>query len=115
MTREGKALDAARGVVAVCDSLAEMIGADFDEFASDQKAQWAAEMGLIRIGEGVNRIPDDVLLRFPGQPWRQIVAMRNFAAHQYDDLDPGRVWTTLTRDVPALRSYLTETVIPGLR
>ena len=70
---------------------------------------------LIRIGEGVNRIPDDVLLRFPGQPWRQIVAMRNFAAHQYDDLDPGRVWTTLTRDVPTLRSYLTETVIPGLR
>lgn len=41
--------------------------------------------------------------------------MRNFAAHQYDDLDPGRVWTTLTRDVPTLRSYLTETVIPGLR
>jgi uncharacterized protein with HEPN domain len=72
-------------------------------------------MGLIRVGEAVNRIPVEVLDRFPDQPWRQIVAMRNFAAHQYDDLDPRRVWRTVTRDLPALRSYLADTVIPGLR
>lgn len=109
-----KALDAASGVVSVCDALADMVGLDFDIFAADQRTQWAVEMGLIRIGEGINRIPADVLLRFPDQPWRKMVAMRNFAAHQYDDLDPRRVWTTLTRDVPALRSYLVEVVIPGL-
>ncbi|QBF46269.1 HepT-like ribonuclease domain-containing protein [Janibacter limosus] len=107
-------MDAARGVVSVCDALADMVGSDFDIFAADQRTQWAVEMGLIRIGEGINRIPADVLLRFPDQPWRKMVAMRNFAAHQYDDLDPRRVWTTLTRDVPALRSYLVEVVIPGL-
>ncbi len=76
--------------------------------------QWAVEMGLIRIGEAVNRIPNEVLDLFPEQPWRQIVAMRNFAAHQYDDLDPRRVWRTVTRDVPRLRDYLVEVVIPGL-
>ena len=37
--------------------------------------------------------------------------MRNFAAHQYDDLDPGRVWRTVTRDVPALRTYLVDVVL----
>lgn len=114
MNAEGKALDAAQGVVEVCDALTEMIGADFDYFAGDKRTQWAAEMGLIRIGEGVNRIPDAVLGRFPDQPWRQIVAMRNFAAHQYDDLDPARMWATLTRDVPSLRAYLAEVMIPGL-
>lgn len=71
-------------------------------------------MGLIRIGEGVNRIPDEVLANFAGQPWREIVGMRNFAAHQYDDLDPRRVWRTATRDVPALRAYLAETVVSRL-
>lgn len=39
--------------------------------------------------------------------------MRNFAAHQYDDLDPRRVWRTVTRDVPHLRAYIVDTVIPG--
>jgi uncharacterized protein with HEPN domain len=55
-----------------------------------------------------------VLEHFPEQPWRQIVAMRNFAAHQYDDLEPRRVWRTVTRDIPRLRTYLVDTVMLGL-
>jgi uncharacterized protein with HEPN domain len=71
-------------------------------------------MGLIRIGETINRIPDSLLERFPGPPWRQIAAMRNFAAQQYDDLDPRRVWRTVTHDVPGLRAYLTDVALPGM-
>lgn len=111
---QAKARDAAERVVAVCDVISSLTSSDVDAFAVDVRTQWAVEMGLIRIGEGVNRIPDEVLELFPGQPWRQIVAMRNFAAHQYDDLDPRRVWRTLTRDVPLLRAYLVDEVIPGL-
>ena len=109
-----KARDAAERVVAVCDVLAGLVPPDVDAFVGDLRTQWAVEMGLIRIGEGVNRIPDEVLKLFADQPWRQIVALRNFAAHQYDDLDPERVWRTVTRDVPRLRDYLVETVVPGL-
>ncbi|WP_340540286.1 HepT-like ribonuclease domain-containing protein [Nocardioides sp. GXZ039] len=98
----------------MCDVLAEIIGDDLGTFETDVRTQWAVEMGLIRIGEAVSRIPDVVLARFPEQPWREIVAMRNFAAHQYDDLVPRRVWRTVTHDVPALRRYLAEEVIPGL-
>lgn len=112
---KAKALDAAVRVVAVCDVLASIADAGFDEFANDTPTQWAVEMGLIRIGEAVNRIPTEVLDQFADQPWRQIVAMRNFAAHQYDDLDPRRVWRTLTQDVQTLREYLAVTMIPGLR
>lgn len=112
---DDKAIDAAERVVSVCDVLADLCGPNVEDFVADLRTQWAAEMGLIRIGEGINRIPTEVLERFPNQPWHKIIAMRNFAAHQYDDLDPGRVWRTLARDVPALRSYLADTVIPGLR
>jgi uncharacterized protein with HEPN domain len=69
---------------------------------------------LIRIGESVNKIPDWVREQFPDQPWRQLIDMRNFAAHQYDDLDPRRVWRTLLRDVPALDAYLRNTMLPRL-
>lgn len=110
----GKARDAAERAVAMCEVLAELTQMDLDTFVGDIRTQWAVEMGLIRIGETINRIPDDVLDRFPGQPWRQIVGMRNFAAHQYNDLDPRRVWRTVTGDVPALRAYLVDAVLPGL-
>ncbi len=112
--RHQTARDAAERVIAVCDVLAGMVPRDVDALVADLRTQWAVEMGLIRIGEAVNRIPDEVLELFSEQPWRQIVAMRNFAAHQYDDLDPRRVWRTVTRDVPHLRAYLVDTVIPGL-
>lgn len=109
-----RARDAAQRAVAVCDTLIELTQPGFDDFATDTKAQWAVEMGLIRIGEGINRIPAQILQQYPQQPWREIVAMRNFAAHQYDDLQPRRVWRTVVHDVPALRDYLVTTVIPGL-
>lgn len=109
-----KARDAANRVVAVCEVLADIAGDGFEQFAASTPTQWAVEMGLIRIGETINRIPAEVLEQFSDQPWHQIVAMRNFAAHQYDDLDPRRVWRTLTQDVPALRDYLADTVIPGV-
>lgn len=112
---ESKALDASGRVISVCEVLTEIVADGQDAFRQDRRTQWAVEMGLIRIGEEINRIPVEVLHRFPDQPWREIVAMRNFAAHQYDDLDPGRVWATLTRDIPALRRYLVDVVIPGLR
>lgn len=109
-----KALDAAERVAAVCDVLAGIVDDGVENFLHDTRTQWAVEMGLVRIGEGITRIPGEVLTNYPDQPWRQIVAMRNFAAHQYDDLDPHRVWLTLIRDIPALREYLVNSVIPGL-
>ncbi len=80
-TSQDKARDAAERVVAVCDVLADMLSSDVDAFVADVRTQYAVEMGLIRIGEAVNRIPAEVLDRFSEQPWREIIAMRNFAAH----------------------------------
>lgn len=115
MTAEAqKARDAATRVIAVCDVIAQIVARGEESFLADVQAQWAAEMGLIRIGESIAKIPASMRERFAEQPWRQIIAMRNLAAHQYDDLDPHRVWRTLTRDVPRLRAYLADVVIPGM-
>ncbi len=109
-----KARDAAARVIAVSEVIAQIVARGEEHFLEDVQAQWAAEMGLIRIGEAVAKIPAPVRERFDGQPWRQMIDMRNFAAHQYDDLDPGRVWRTLTRDVPRLRAYLEDIVMPAV-
>lgn len=114
MTPAAKARDAVARAIQMCDVVAELVEMDPEAFVDDVRTQWAVEMGLIRIGETINRIPADILDRFPGQPWRRIVGMRNFAAHQYDDLNPHRVWRTVTQDVPQLRSYLADVVLPDL-
>lgn len=109
-----KARDAAERVLAVCDVIADIVDSGELVFLDDIRAQWAAEMGRIRIGETVNKIPDSVREQLPAQPWRQIIDMRNLAARQYDDLEPRRVWRTLVRDVPALDAYLRNTMLPQL-
>lgn len=109
-----KTRDAAARVIAVCDVIAQIVAQGEQRFLHDVQAQWASEMGLIRIGEAVAKIPAPVRERFDGQPWRQIIVMRNFAAHQYGDLDTRRLWRTLTRDVPRLRAYLADIVLPAL-
>lgn len=112
-TETRKAQDAATRIIAVCDVIAEIVAEGEASFVANVQAQWAAEMGLIRVGESVAKIPEPVRQRFAERPWRQIIAMRNLAAHQYGDLDPHRVWRTLTRDVPRLREHLAEVVLPG--
>lgn len=114
MNDRKKARDACRLLLDICDTLSSFAEEGHGHFMSEVQAQWAVEMGLIRVGETVNRIPDEILTEFPGQPWRQIVGMRNFAAHQYDDLEPGRVWRTLTADIPRLRAYVADVMMPGL-
>lgn len=106
--------DSVRRAVAVCDTLIALTQISYAEFAADIRSQWAVGMGFIQIGESVGRIPKNVLEQFPDQPWRQIIGMRNIAAHQYDILYPQRVWRTATVDVPALRKYLTEVVLSNL-
>lgn len=106
-----KAQDAATRVIAVCEVIAQIVAGGKGSFLGDVQAQWAAEMGLIRIGEGVAKIPAPVRERFAEQPWRQLAETRALASRA---LDPNRVWRTLTIDVPRLRAYLAEAVIPGL-
>lgn len=109
-----RSLDAAHSIVETCDALAGFSTAGYDAFATDLRTQWAVEMGFIRLGETVNRLHPEIYNRFPDLPWKDIIAMRNFTAHQYEDLSPRRVWRTLTQDVPAMREYVRDTVIPAL-
>lgn len=109
-----RSLDAAHSIIETCDALAEFSAAGYDAYAADLRTQWAVEMGFIRLGETVNRLHPEIYDRFPDLPWKDIIAMRNFTARRDEDLSPRRVWRTLTIDVPAMREYVRDTVIPAL-
>lgn len=39
----------------------------------------------------------------PAHPWREMVAMRNLLVHEYFSVDLEEVWSTVVRDLPALK------------
>jgi uncharacterized protein with HEPN domain len=45
--------------------------------------QDATAYRLLAIGEASKDFGDDIKSRYPNIPWREILAMRNFLAHEY--------------------------------
>lgn len=55
------------------------------------------------LGEAARGVSQDVRDRHPDVPWRAMIAMRSVLAHGYFGIDVERVWTTVERDLPALK------------
>ncbi len=56
------------------------------------------------IGEAARHLPEDLRKRAPEIPWQDLVGMRNILVHGYFSLDPHLIWTTVTRDLPVLKT-----------
>ena len=86
-------------------------GLDREAFEVDEKAQDAAVLCLIMVGEAAGRIGPYARRALPRIDWRRIIGMRNILVHDYGGPDLGQVWRTLDADLPNLISEL-ETLIP---
>jgi uncharacterized protein with HEPN domain len=80
-------------------------------FEVDEKAQDAAVLCLIIIGEAAGRIGPHAKESLPQIEWRRIIGMRNILVHDYGGIDLGEVWRTLDEDLPRLIASL-ETLVP---
>ena len=72
------------------------------EFYKDRRTANAVVLDFIHIGEAVVNIPAEIQAEYPEIPWRLMKNMRNFLAHVYSGIDPGKVWTTIHEDLPPL-------------
>jgi uncharacterized protein with HEPN domain len=59
-----------------------------------------------RIGDAASKLPEDVRDSMPGLPWKEIIGLRIVVDHAYHRLDYGRVWNTLSQDIPKLRTAI---------
>jgi uncharacterized protein with HEPN domain len=67
-------------------------GRTFDELVSNDEAYDALTYRLAMIGETSRKLPDDIKLRHPDLPWREMATFRNFASHDYFGVDAVLVW-----------------------
>ena len=72
-------------------------------FLQDELVQVWIVHHLERIGEAAARLGREFHEAHPPIPWREMVAMRNLLVHEYFSVDLEEVWSTVVRDLPALK------------
>jgi uncharacterized protein with HEPN domain len=72
------------------------------EVLADWKLAAAFEREMEILGEGVKRLPSDLVARYPQIPWKQIAGTRDRISHGYDETDYDVLWDAAKNDVPAL-------------
>ncbi|MBF0325826.1 MAG: DUF86 domain-containing protein [Magnetospirillum sp.] len=81
-----------------------------EELLADEKTYLATVRAIEIVGEAARHVPDDFRARFPAIPWRQMVAMRNILAHNYEGADPRIVHRTATVNLADLITLLPEAI-----
>jgi uncharacterized protein with HEPN domain len=78
---------------------------NYDLFATDKFIRSAITMFVLQIGELASNLTDDFKSNHSGMPWRDIIALRNRAAHAYESMDVEMLWKTVTDKIPELKQY----------
>ena len=76
-----------------------------ETFGEDYVAKNAISMCLLQIGELVSALTTEFRQEYSQIPWRDVVALRNRAAHAYSSIDIEVLWDIATDDIPNLKTY----------
>lgn len=58
------------------------------------------------IGEAAHNLSSDFQKSHSKFPLKEMIGMRNFLIHAYDDVDLKVVWKTVQKDIPLVKEYL---------
>ena len=81
------------------------LGYDLGKFLEDQKTQSAIIMRLVVIGELAKKLPEELKAKID-LPWKLMAGFRDFAVHEYFEIDLKQTWDTASRDVPTVKEKI---------
>ncbi len=77
---------------AIADILRRLAVTEFEQFVADRDEQALTAFRLSIIGENANKLSAELRGRHPKLPWSDMVAFRNYVAHEYHRVDPALIW-----------------------
>ncbi len=87
----------------------------FEEFSNDQMRQDATIRQLEILGEAANKLSVEFVRNNQELPLRQVISMRNFLIHGYDEVDLQIVWDTIQQNIPELKDFTNEEIVGQLK
>lgn len=84
-----------------------------EEFERDELIQTWVVYHIQIIGEATRKLSEELREEFDDVPWSAIIAMRNILVHDYFSVDIDEVWSTVEKDIPALKEKISH-VIEGM-
>lgn len=78
-------------------------GMSFEAFKEDDKTASAVIRKFEVIGEASKRIPDDVRLKYPQIPWKDMAGMRDRLIHFYFGIKFELIWHTIKDVIPVVK------------
>jgi len=78
----------------------------FEQFENDQRTIYAVTRCLEIISEASRRLPDEIKARHPRVPWSQMAGAGNIYRHDYEDVLPTILWTTVKDHLQELEDAL---------
>jgi uncharacterized protein with HEPN domain len=63
---------------------------------------------ILKIGEAVNRIPDEIREKYHDVNWFRIGGIRNRIVHDYMGIDYSIVWNIIQNDLETLESEVSK-------
>lgn len=81
-----------------------LAGVSKDAFVQDDLLRSAVLHPLAVVGEAAARVSDETRAAHVTIPWADVIGFRTISVNAYFAVDWEIVWTTATKDLPALRA-----------
>jgi len=88
-------------------------GMSEQDFSDSTVTYDACVLNFINIGEQVKTLSEDFKKRYPQIPYRNIIGLRNVAAHSYEGLEPFRLFKAIHDDIPLLYEQISSILNSG--
>lgn len=81
-------------------------GMELDDFKGDIKTSDAVIKRFENIGEATKQIPEEIKVRYPEIPWKEMAGMRDKLVHFYFGVKHELVWTAIKSRIPAIKPLI---------
>ena len=89
-------------------NIEHMKGVSKGQLEADPVLQDSMMLRLVQISENAKNLTEEFREQNAYIPWTDIYGLRNRIVHDYGHVDLGIVYTTLTRDIAEIKSFVEE-------